>query len=69
MPNVFPILNNWVSPFPILGLLGGNFHFIQFFKELLLADRGELGQTPRFAMSDLAFHCSSLSQKKDARLI
>ena len=33
MPNVFPILINWASPFPILGLLGGNFNFIQFFKE------------------------------------
>ena len=27
MPNVFPILINWTSPFPILGLLGGVFLF------------------------------------------
>ena len=27
MPNVFPILINWTSPFPILWVLGGIFHF------------------------------------------
>ena len=28
----FPILINWTSPFPILGLLGGIFHFYSNFK-------------------------------------
>ena len=28
----FPILINWTSPFPILGLLGGIFHFHSNFK-------------------------------------
>ena len=32
MPNVFSILINWTSPFPILGLLGGIFHFYSNFK-------------------------------------
>ena len=32
MPNVFPILINWTSPFPDLGLLGGIFHFYSNFK-------------------------------------
>ena len=27
MPNFFPILINWTSPFLILGLLGGIFYF------------------------------------------
>ena len=30
-PNVFPILINWTSPFTILGLLGGIFHFIHIY--------------------------------------
>ena len=29
----FPILINWTSPFPILGLLFGIFHFIQILIE------------------------------------
>ena len=29
----FPILVNWMSAFPILGLLGGIFVFIQILKE------------------------------------
>ena len=28
----FPALRNWTSPFPILGLLGGNFHLFKFLK-------------------------------------
>ena len=28
----FPILINWMSPFPVLGLLGGIFHFFSNFK-------------------------------------
>ena len=45
------------------------FILFNFLKKLLWANRGELDQTPRFTMSDLAFYCSSLSHKKDARLI
>ena len=31
----FPILINWMSPFPVLGLLGGIFHFHSNFKRNL----------------------------------
>ena len=42
MSNVFPILINWTSPFPILGVLGSIFFFIfiqiliHFFKQTVL---------------------------------
>ena len=29
----FPSLINWTSPFSILGLFGGSFHFYSFLKE------------------------------------
>ena len=51
----FPILINWTSPFPILGLLGG---------KLLFANSGEPDQTPHFAVSDLVLHCLLMSQKR-----
>ena len=41
----FPILINWMSPFPILGLLGGIFHFYSNFKRKFC---GEPDRTPRF---------------------
>ena len=57
----FPILINWTSPFPILGLLGGIFHFYSNFKRnFLIANSGEPDQTPRFAASDLVLHCLPL---------
>ena len=60
----FPILINWTSPFLILGLLGGIFHFLfKFLKTFLLAISGEPDQTPRFATSDLVLHCLSMSKK------
>ena len=35
----FPIIINWTSSFPILGLLGCIFHFIQIFKETSVSKR------------------------------
>ena len=61
MPNVFPLIINWTSPFPILGLLVGIFH--QILKETSVSKH----QTSRFVAADLVLHC--LPMKKDARLI
>ena len=54
MPNVH-ILINLTSPFPILGLLGGIFHFYSNLKKTqqhLYANGGEPDQTLRFALFD-----------------
>ena len=58
------------SSLPILGLLGGTFHFhsnikTNFCKQTVV----QPDQTPRFAASDLVLHCLPMSHKKDARLI
>ena len=60
-----------MSPFPILGLLGGIFHFYSNFKRnlIMLANSREPDQTPHFAVFDLVLHCLPMSHKKDARLI
>ena len=42
---------------------------IQLLIDILQANSGEPDQTPRFAASDLVFHCLSMSFKKDAMLI
>ena len=56
--NASVILINLTSPIPILGLLGGIFHFDSIFKrKKLLANSGEIG------------NCKPMSHKKDARLI
>ena len=65
----FPILIDWTSPFPILGLLGSIFHFYQNFKRNSAFNIGEPDQTPRFATSDRDLHCLSMPHKKDAKLI
>ena len=56
---------NWTSPFPILGLLGGIFHYYSTFN----ANSGEPDQMLGFAASDLVLYCLTMSNKKDARLI
>ena len=70
MPNEFPRLINWTSPFPILGLSGGIFHLYSIFKKkkLMLANSGEPDQTSRIAASDLVLHCLPISHKKDTSL-
>ena len=63
----FPMLINWMSPFPILGLLGGIFSFLfKFKKKLLFANSGEHDQN---TASDLVLHCLLMSHKNGARLI
>ena len=60
----FPILINWMSPFPILGLLGGIFHLDSIFKRNFCKQTVE-----NLAASDLVLHWLPMSHKKDARLI
>ena len=63
-----PILINWTSPFPFLGLFGGI--FIQILKRNFCKQTYENpDQTLPFALSDLVLHCLPISHKKDARLI
>ena len=59
----FPILINWISPFPVLGLLGGIFHFCSNFK------RNFCKQTVENLIRRRILHCLPMSHKKDARLI
>ena len=56
----FPILINWLSPFPILELFGGIFLFYSNVK----ANRGEPDQMPHIAASDMALHCLPMSHKR-----
>ena len=61
----FPILINWTSPFPILGLLDGMFSLLfNFLKKLMQANSREPNQTPRFAASNLVLYCSPMYHKK-----
>ena len=69
MPDVFPILNNGTSPFPILGLLDGIFHFYSNLKRNFCKQTVESLIRLRFVASDLVLHCLPMSYKKDARLI
>ena len=66
----FPILINWTSLFPILGLLGGIFHFFFNFKRNFCLQTVENlhDQTLRFVASDLVLQCLQMSHKKDTRL-
>ena len=65
----FHNLTNLTSPFPILGLLGGTFHFYSNFKRNFCKQTGEPDQMLHFAVSDMVLHSLSTSHKKDARLI
>ena len=62
----FPILINWTSLFPILGLSGGIFYFYSNFKRHFCKQR--VDNLIRRAASDLVLHYLPMSHKKDARL-
>ena len=55
----FPIFINWMSPFPILGLLGGIFHFYSNFK------RNFCKPTVENLIRRRVVHCLQMSLKKD----
>ena len=63
----FPILINWTSPFPILGLLGGIFHFYSNFKRNFCLQTVE-NLIRRDVWSGFALFADVL-QKKNAGLI
>ena len=59
-----PTLISRVSPFLILGVLGGIFHFSPIFIEILLANSEDPDQTLLFcSVSDPGLHCLSMSHK------
>ena len=58
-----PTLISRTSRFPILGMLGSIFHFIQISKEHSVSSE-DPDQASHYALSDLDLHCLS-----DARLI
>ena len=43
----FPVLFNWTSQFPILGLFGGFFISFKYLTRILIANSGDTGQTPQ----------------------
>ena len=51
-----------------LRLLGSKFQFLSNFKSTFRKQTAEPDQTLRFAASDLALHCLTLSHKKDVWL-
>ena len=53
-----------MSPFPILGLLGGTFHFYSDFNRAFCKQTVENSEA-----SDLGLYCLLCPIKKDARLI
>ena len=55
--------------FPILGLLGEFFIFIQFSMEHFVSKEYGPDQMPHSALSDLYLHYLPMSNEKDARLI
>ena len=67
----FPTLISRTAPFPILGVLGGIFHFYSNFDRTFCKQTcsGDTDQTPHSAVSDLGLHCLPVSHKKDARLL
>ena len=70
MSNAFSHSYQLDGLFPILGLLGGIFHFYSNLKSSICKRiRGEPDQTLRFAASGLVLHSLSMSHKKDTRLI
>ena len=66
MPNAFSILINWTSPFQILGLLGGIFHFYTNFTRNFCKQTVE-NLIRRFVESGLVLQCLPMSHKKDGR--
>ena len=53
-----PVFINWMTPFPILGVLGDIFHFSSNFKKkLLFGNSGQPDQMPHSAASELVLHC------------
>ena len=61
-----------MSPFLILGMLGGIFCFCSNFNRKFCKQRVETlitDQMPTCAVSDLGLHCLLMSHKKDVRLI
>ena len=65
----FPVIINWTSPFPILGLLGDIFHFHSYLKRNFCKQTVENLIRRGFAASDLELHCLPMSHKKNARFI
>ena len=62
MQNVFSILINWMSPFPILGLLAGVFHFYSNFKRNLCKQTGRTSGLPG-AVNDVRLKLNVLLDK------
>ena len=58
-----PTYISWMSPFPILGMLGGIFHSLSNF------NRTFCKQIVVTLASDLGLHCLPMTHKKDAMLI
>ena len=61
-----PTLIRWMTPFPLLGVLGGIYIFHLNFDSLLYAISGDSDQTPNLAASDLGLRYLHMSHKKDA---
>ena len=65
----FPILINWTSPFPVLGLLGGIFlNFIQIFKDTSVSKQWRTWSDAAFYGVWSGFARLPMSHKKDASL-
>ena len=64
----FPIIINWTSPFPNLGLLGSIFIFIQIKKRNVCKQTVENLIRRRYAAPDLVLLCLFMSHTKDAGL-
>ena len=65
----FPTVMNWTSPFPILGLLGGIFHFYSNLIEHSVSKQWRTWSDAAFCGVWSRFHCLPMSHKRDARLI
>ena len=65
-----PIIINWVSPLPFLGVLGVIFIFFlsHFSMKFLCANSIAPDGTPRSAASHLGLYSLPMSHKRDARL-
>ena len=72
-----PTLNNWYSPFPFKGLIGGIFHFYSnkqtvqrpFIIHISKQCIETLIRRPINAASDLGLHGLPMSHKKDVMLM
>ena len=67
----FPTDINWNSPYPILGLLGGIFHFYSEFDRTFCKQTVNnlirRRRTPRSAASGLFMHCLANKEDKNVR--